>query len=265
MSRYQTFSTNDSDRIIRFIHSSPRRIRVPRSRFLKRGKRSSEVISWISLVRFHSWLLVAGYFLQGTRLRFRITLLLVTWTSRSRILWSHRFVSGWCVSGAARRCPISTFAWIDTTMEKRRPGIWSPDHIYQRVFSADIVVLKWERKKAKDRQKWSFEKKIYYWTRKERLIVVSLSHARYSFSVTCDGYPQQDENSVGFRLLSGQQPCVFKKSIAQDTGLVLKYYALPTCQLEPLCRENYTSLFPQITCQEDGRFSRPRAICYPSG
>lgn len=113
------------------------------------GKSSSEVILWISLVRFHSWLLVAGYFLHGTRLRLRIALLLVTRTSRSRILWSHRFVSGWCVSGAARRCPISTFAWIDTTMERRRHAISSRVNIYQRVFSADIEALEWERKKKK--------------------------------------------------------------------------------------------------------------------
>ncbi len=86
-----------------------------------------------------------------------------------------------------------------------------------------------------------------------------------NISVTCDGYPEQDENSVGFRLLSGQRPCVFNQAIAQDTGIVLKYYALPTCQLEPLCRDNYVPLFQQITCQEDGRYSYPITICLPSG
>jgi len=86
-----------------------------------------------------------------------------------------------------------------------------------------------------------------------------------NISVTCDGYPQQDENSVGFRLLTDRQPCVFKQAIAQDTGLVLKYYALPTCQLQPLCRDNYVSLFQEIVCQEDGRYNFPRTICLPSG
>lgn len=86
----------------------------------------------------------------------------------------------------------------------------------------------------------------------------------FSILVTCDGYPQQDEHSIGFRLLSEQRPCVYKTLISQDTGLVLKYYALPTCQLEPLCRDNYAPLFRQITCQEDGRYSQPRAICLPS-
>ena len=83
-------------------------------------------------------------------------------------------------------------------------------------------------------------------------------------SVTCDGYPQQDANSVGFRLLIEQRPCVFRASIAQDTGQVLKYYTVPTCQLEPLCRDNYVPLFRQITCREDGRYSNPRAVCLPS-
>ncbi len=82
--------------------------------------------------------------------------------------------------------------------------------------------------------------------------------------VTCDGYPQQDANSVGFRLLSVRRPCVFKQAIAQDTGYILKYYALPTCQLEPLCRDNYVPLFQQITCQEDGRYNYPMTICLPS-
>ncbi|CAF3534935.1 unnamed protein product [Rotaria sordida] len=82
--------------------------------------------------------------------------------------------------------------------------------------------------------------------------------------VTCDGYPQQDQNSVGFRLLLDQRPCVFKQSIARDTGVLLKYYALPICQLEPLCRDNYVPLFKQILCQEDGRYSYPRTICLPN-
>ncbi|CAF3555363.1 unnamed protein product, partial [Adineta steineri] len=81
--------------------------------------------------------------------------------------------------------------------------------------------------------------------------------------VTCDGYPQQDENSVGFRLLTEERPCVFKPLISQDNGLILKYYTIPTCQLEPLCRDNYVPLFKQITCQEDGRYSYPRTICLP--
>jgi hypothetical protein len=85
-----------------------------------------------------------------------------------------------------------------------------------------------------------------------------------NISVTCDGYPQQDENSIGFRLLSDQRPCVFKQAISQDTGITLKYYALPTCQLEPLCRDNYVPLVNEIICQEDGRYNYPRAICLPS-
>lgn len=86
----------------------------------------------------------------------------------------------------------------------------------------------------------------------------------WNILVTCDGYPQQDENSVGFRLLTDRRPCVFKQAIDQNTGLVLKHYTLPTCQLEPLCRENYVPLFREIVCQEDGRYSYPRIICLPS-
>ena len=82
--------------------------------------------------------------------------------------------------------------------------------------------------------------------------------------VTCDGYPQQDENSVGFRLLTDRRPCVFNQAIDQDSGFVLKHYTLPTCQLEPLCRDNYVPLFREIVCQEDGRYSYPRTICLPS-
>ncbi|CAF3401930.1 unnamed protein product [Rotaria sp. Silwood1] len=82
--------------------------------------------------------------------------------------------------------------------------------------------------------------------------------------VTCDGYPQQDGNSVGFQLLLEQRPCIFKQSIARDTGLILKYYALPTCELEPLCRDTYVPLFKQIICQEDGRYNYPRTICLPT-
>jgi len=99
------------------------------------------------------------------------------------------------------------------------------------------------------------------YSRKERLIVLFF----LNISVTCDGYPRQDGNSVGFLLLSGQQACVFRESIAQDTGIVLKYYTLPTCQLQPLCRDNYVPLIQQITCQEDGRYNYPITICIPTG
>jgi hypothetical protein len=104
--------------------------------------------------------------------------------------------------------------------------------------------------------KWIDSIKYLYYTTKKALDCIIL--------VTCDGYPQQDENSVGFQLLSDPQACVFKQLISQDTGLILKYYTLPTCQLEPLCRDNYSPLFQQITCQEDGRYSYPMTICLPN-
>ncbi|CAF0741616.1 unnamed protein product, partial [Didymodactylos carnosus] len=81
--------------------------------------------------------------------------------------------------------------------------------------------------------------------------------------VTCDGYPAQDQNSVGFRMLSDRQPCLYKEARSQETGVILKYYTLPTCQLEPLCKTNYTALFQEIECREDGTYSYPIAICLP--
>lgn len=97
----------------------------------------------------------------------------------------------------------------------------------------------------------------------KQIFIFLFIYFHLSILVTCNGYPQQDENSVGFRLLADERPCVFKRSIAQDTGLILKYYAVPTCQLEPLCRDNYVPLSKRITCQEDGRYDYSRAICLP--